>query len=120
MPALRSILHFASARSDLAIASLASFDVLANDGDDTLTAAGTLALSLLGYTAIEGDTFQVFDNWGGFAGSFDSITGTDLGGGLSFDTSNLLVNGSLTVVPEPSGYLLLGLGALGFALRRRR
>ncbi|MGJ8652432.1 MAG: beta strand repeat-containing protein [Opitutaceae bacterium] len=98
------------------------FDVLLNDGDNTLTAGGTLDLIVGAYTATLGDSFVVFENWGGFAGSFSSITGTDLGGGLSFDTSTLLTNGTLTVVPETSSYALLaGLLALAsIAVRRRR
>ncbi|VGO15653.1 hypothetical protein PDESU_04238 [Pontiella desulfatans] len=77
------------------------YDVLLNDGGDTLTAGGTLVLDTTGYTAALNDTFTVFENWGGFSGGFDGISGTDLGGGMSFDTSNLLVDGTLTVVPEP-------------------
>lgn len=78
------------------------YDILANDGDDTLTADGALVFDTTGYTAALNDSFTVFTNWGGFAGSFSSITGTDLGDGLSFDTSNLLVDGTVTVIPEPA------------------
>ncbi|MGJ8643612.1 MAG: beta strand repeat-containing protein [Luteolibacter sp.] len=95
------------------------FDVLANDGGDIFTAAGILELDTTGYTATSGDTFTVLENWGGYAGSFSSITGTDLGGGLSFDTSTLLTNGTLTVIPEPSVALLGAIGSL-MLLRRRR
>lgn len=95
------------------------FDVLANDGDNTLMAGGALVLDATGYTATLGDSFLVFTNWGGFAEGFDSIAGTDLGGGLSFDTSNLLVDGTLSVIPEPGTFglvLLLGSGIV--AMRR--
>ncbi|MGJ8650223.1 MAG: beta strand repeat-containing protein [Opitutaceae bacterium] len=97
------------------------FDVLLGDTGNTLTAGGTLNLVVDGYTAVLNDTFLVFEDWASFAGSFSSINGTDLGGGLSFDTSNLLTDGTLTVVPEPSTYALLA-GLLAFfaiALRRR-
>jgi predicted outer membrane repeat protein/autotransporter-associated beta strand protein len=97
------------------------FDVLLGDTGNTLTAGGTLNLVVDGYTAVLNDTFLVFEDWASFAGSFSSINGTDLGGGLSFDTSNLLTDGTLTVVPEPSTYALLA-GMLAFftiALRRR-
>uniref|UniRef100_UPI003568F9B4 PEP-CTERM sorting domain-containing protein n=1 Tax=Pontiella sp. TaxID=2837462 RepID=UPI003568F9B4 len=63
---------------------------------------GALVFDTTGYTAALNDSFTVFTNWGGFAGSFSSITGTDLGDGLSFDTSNLLVDGTVTVIPEPA------------------
>ncbi|MDF7824756.1 PEP-CTERM sorting domain-containing protein [Pontiellaceae bacterium B12227] len=85
------------------------FDVLANDGGDVLTAGGVLELVNLGYTAQNGDSFLVFDNWADFSGSFSSVTAPDLGGGLSFDTSNLLVDGTISVIPEPA---TLGLVAL--------
>lgn len=96
------------------------FDILANDGDDIFTAGGILALDTTGYTATSGDTFTVLENWSGFAGSFSSITGTDLGGGLSFDTGNLLIDGTLTVIPEPhTGLLGLLAGLFVFGRRRR-
>jgi len=107
----------------LEFASTSSFDILKNDGEDTFTASGTLALELLGYTAVEDDTFVVLEDWGSFAGSFDTITGTDLGGGLEFDTSDLLTTGTITVVaviPETSTSILTMLAVIGFAARRRR
>ena len=54
-----------------------------------------------------------------FAGTFDTINGTSLGDGLSWDTSKLYTQGSITVVPEPSTALIGGLGILAL-LRRRR
>ena len=78
------------------------YDLLLNDGEDTLTAGGTLVFDTTGYTANLGDSFTVFENWGGFDSSFDSISGTDLGGGLSLDTTTLLTTGTITVIPEPA------------------
>ncbi len=96
------------------------YDILANDGGDILSAGGTLVFDTTGYTATLDDTFTVFTNWGGFAGSFDSISGTDLGDGLSLDTTNLLVDGTVTVIPEPATLGLLAAFGGGIMFVRRR
>lgn len=95
------------------------FDRLVGDGANTLALGGVLNLNNTGYSALLGDTVTVFSNWSSITGSFSSVTGTDLGGGLSWDTSLLGSSGVLTVVPESSTALLGGLGAL-LMLRRRR
>ncbi len=95
------------------------YDVLTNDGGDTFTAGGVLDLINLNYTATMGDSFLVFDNWSSFSGSFSSIDGTDLGGGLSFDTSNLLNDGTITVIPEPSTLGMLAIVGGGLLWIRR-
>jgi autotransporter-associated beta strand protein len=106
---------------DLEITGIATglFDRLVGDGANTLTLGGTLNLNNTGYTAALDDTIIVFTNWQTLTGSFSSITGTDLGGGLSWDTSQLATTGVLTVVPEPRAALLGGVGLL-ILLRRRR
>ncbi len=96
------------------------FDILSGIGTNTLIAGGILNFDTTGYTATLGDSFTVLANWAGLSGGFNSITGTDLGGGYSFDTSNLLVNGTITVIPEPSAALLGGLGMLALLRRRRK
>jgi len=67
---------------------------------------------------------------GGFNDSFDftsgSFSGATLGtlptltGALTWDTSNFLTNGTLTVIPEPASGLLLGAGLAAVTLVRRR
>jgi autotransporter-associated beta strand protein len=99
--------------------TLGAFDRLLGDGANTLTLGGLLNLNNTGYTAVLGNQVTVFSGWNSIAGSFSSVTGTDLGGGLSWDTSMLASTGVLTVIPEPGAALLgsLGMPAL---LRRRR
>jgi autotransporter-associated beta strand protein len=85
----------------------------------TLTFGGILNLST-GYAFQVGDAVDLFD-WGTVTGTFASITGTDLGGGLSWDTSSLYTTGVITVVPEPATWTLITVGGtLLMTLRRRR
>lgn len=77
-----------------------------------------------GYTPAKGDTFDFF-NWGGSISSkFASYDLPTLGGGLEWDTANVGIDGTITVVPEPSSWALMLLGFTGvggiFVLRRRR
>jgi len=89
-------------------------------GDLTINAGATLELNLTDsfeqYNV--GDTFQVLQ-FGTVGGSFNVIQDPE----VIFDTSNLLVNGQITVlskVPEPSSFLLLSGGVALLARRRRR
>jgi len=87
-----------TATLSLEIVSLLEFDALKNDGEDVFTAGGSLVFDATGYVPMAGDSFQILETWGGFAGSFASISGTDLGGGFTLDTSMLLVDGTVTVM----------------------
>jgi hypothetical protein len=85
-------------------------------GVDTMTFGGTLNLTT-GYAAALGDSVQLFSA-STYFGTFSSITGTNLGGGLSwsFDAAN----GTITVVPEPSTWVMLMGGLAVLILLRRR
>ncbi len=99
------------------------FDIVSGNGSNTLMLGGTLVLDNTGYfgTATVGDTITIFSNWNTRTGTFSSITGLDLGGGLSWDTSNLYTAGSITVsaVPEPGSIALLLVAGFGGGLYRR-
>jgi hypothetical protein len=88
--------------------TLGQFDRI--DGVNLMTFGGTLNLTT-GYAAALGDSVQLFSA-NSYSGTFLYITGTNLGGGLSwsFDAAN----GTITVIPEPSTWVMLvgGLAAL--------
>jgi len=93
-----------------------------------LTFGGALNVVFLnGFTASAGQTFDLFD-FTNAAGTFSSMNLATLGTGLVWNTSNLYVNGSISVdsvavpVPEPENYalMMLGLGVIGAMARRQK
>lgn len=94
------------------------YDILNGDGSHGLTLDGILQLDNTGYTPILGDSVALFTNWNSIAGTFTSISGADLGNGLTWDTGALYTTGTLTVIPEPSSLMFIifatGLGLLAF------
>ena len=84
-----------------------------------LTFGGTLNVTNIGGTLLNGDIFNLFD-WGSTTGTFSSVTLPSLSSGLAWDQSNLYSLGTIAVVPEANVMTLLGsLGTLAL-LRRRR
>jgi hypothetical protein len=100
------------------LSSASSFDQLAVSGN--LGFGGTLRVSLIdGYSPLNGHSFNLFD-FGTTSGSFSALDLPTLGGGLSWDSSNLYSTGTLSVVPEPSTWLLLTVGLTAVTVFRRR
>lgn len=106
-------------------ATAGQFDKLSLTG--TLTAGGTLDVDLInGFTPTAGNSFDILD-FTTATGAF-SLSLPSLGGGLSWNTSQLLTTGTISVaaaiasVPEPGAAALavLGGGALVVRARRRR
>jgi T5SS/PEP-CTERM-associated repeat protein len=83
---------------------------------------GTIRVTLVGlYVPSFGHSFQIV-NAGTFdlAGIFFNFSSAPLTPGLSWDTDAFALNGTISVIPEPSVAGLLGLGSLLFLRRQRR
>jgi autotransporter-associated beta strand protein len=87
-----------------------------------LTLGGQLNVSLTGgFSPSAGNTFDILD-FGTLVGTFSTIALPGLTPGLTWDTSQLYINGTLSVaaVPEPKGIALLLLPAIFAAKLRGR
>jgi autotransporter-associated beta strand protein len=69
-------------------------------GVSTLTYGGTLDLNLTGDPLAVGDQFKLF-NASTYAGAFAAIVPATPGAGLAWDTSSLIINGTLKVIVAP-------------------
>ncbi|OYW57680.1 MAG: hypothetical protein B7Z31_09360 [Rhodobacterales bacterium 12-65-15] len=112
---------------------------IAGTGSTTLLFNGNLTVTASAFTPTDSETFNLID-WSGlssdptFASQFtftgfligngDEAPGLDLpdlsGTGFYWDISNLTVNGTILLVPEPSRFMLLGLSLAMLLFRRRR
>ena len=92
------------------------------DISGTATFNGTLDVDLLnGFSPSAGDIYHLFN--GQTTGSFSQVVLPSLGNGLSWNTSDLDTNGTISVTPEPSTLALLAAGTaglIGWAWRRRQ
>ena len=66
-----------------------------------------------------GDSCQILDA-DAFRGSFSSIALSTVEEGLCIEASRLVVDGTVTIVPEPATVSLLGIAIVALATRRRR
>jgi autotransporter-associated beta strand protein len=115
----------------LSLANIATFEIDPTNGigfdrsADLVSASGAVSYDgtlnvLYGGLASDFTNGMIFNLFRGssFSGSFDTVNLPLLTGGLTWQ-DNLLSNGTLTVIPEPSAALLGGIGVLAL-LRRRR
>jgi len=94
--------------------------VLASSGDVVLQGGSSRSVSLINSFAPEmGDEFDIMD-FSSITGQFTTYNLPTLGGGLSWDTSGLYTNGTISVAPEPTTLALLALGSLALLSRRRK
>ncbi len=81
--------------------------------------AGTLDVQLLdGFDPDVGDTYNLFD-FGSISGLFSSLDLPTLTEGR-WDTSGLMADGTISVIPEPASVALMMLGGVTLLRRRRR
>ena len=85
-----------------------------------LAYGGTLSVTATGDPLVAGDLFDLFDA-GSFSGAFTTFQLPALASGFSWSTSDLSVNGTIRVIPEPSVAVLAfsGCGLLLVARRKR-
>ncbi|MCF7816766.1 MAG: hypothetical protein K9M54_02690 [Kiritimatiellales bacterium] len=97
------------------------FDLLANDGGDTLMVAEGSEWNFNGAGAelLNGATLAVLDGWGSISGSSTNIVLSNFAEGYSLDTSELFTSGVVTVIPEPATLGLVAFIAIGMLTIRR-
>ncbi|MCX5671071.1 MAG: autotransporter-associated beta strand repeat-containing protein, partial [Planctomycetota bacterium] len=94
------------------------YDVLASSGNMVLQEGGTLSASLINaFTPKLGDEFDILD-FAALTGQFTTLNLPVLAGGLSWNTSDLYTDGTISVAPEPATLALLALGGLALLGRR--
>ena len=103
---------------ELAGTAAGQYDRLLVAGE--LEVSGALEVQLLDGFAPTSDTgFQIFAATD-LSGEFSSLVLPDLLGNLSWDSSRLYSNGTLSVIPEPAPLSLLAVAMLMACRRRRR
>ncbi len=89
---------------------------LSNDlltGINTLTCGGTLTVTASGDALAAGDNFQLFSATT-FSGTFTSVTLPTLAGGLTWDTSRLYIDGSISLGKKPQSITFGSLPAVAY------
>jgi len=96
------------------------YDVLAASGAIAFQGDCALTLSLInGFVPQGGDEFDILD-FAGASGHFNVLNLPQLGGGLSWDTSDLYTGGTIVVAPEPATVAMVVVGVAAVVVRRRR
>ncbi|PAW64288.1 MAG: hypothetical protein B9S38_16535 [Verrucomicrobiia bacterium Tous-C4TDCM] len=86
-----------------------------------LAFGGTLNVTNLGGTLVEGQSFDLFDfDFALSSGIFSAVNLPSLDSGLEWNDSALYTTGVISVIPEPGTPALLASLAGVLALRRRR
>jgi autotransporter-associated beta strand protein/T5SS/PEP-CTERM-associated repeat protein len=98
-----------------------TFDLV--NGDGSVVFGGILDLAFSGGSYADGtDVLQIFAATGGRSGNFSAVNATGLASGQSATFNP--ATGTISVVPEPSTYVIAGLSSVGLAgmmrCRKRR
>ena len=82
---------------------------------------GTWTISNIGASLIAGDLFDLF-NSPSITGAVGTLNLPSLDAGLGWDISQLIINGTISVVsvPEPSSMALVGVAGLAILIAKRR
>ena len=82
---------------------------------------GTWTISNIGGSLIAGDLFDLF-NSPSITGAVGTLNLPSLDAGLGWDISQLIINGTISVVsvPEPSSMALVGVAGLAILIAKRR
>lgn len=91
----------ANATTILGISSSNTYASLTGNGINEIILGGTLKLDFTGNTTVSaGNTFHLLNNWGILTDSGVTVTKTGLSGALALDTSNLFVDGTVSIVAQ--------------------
>jgi hypothetical protein len=89
-----------------------TFDLVSGDG--SVVFGGILDLAFSGGSYADGtDVLQIFANTGSRSGNFSAVNATGLAAGQSATFNP--ATGTISVVPEPSTYVIAGLSSIGLA-----
>jgi len=89
-----------------------TFDLVSGDG--SVVFGGILNLAFSGGSYADGtDVLQIFAATGGRSGNFSAVNATGLAAGQSATFNS--ATGTISVVPEPSTYVIAGLSSVGLA-----
>jgi autotransporter-associated beta strand protein len=110
-------LNLSGGNVTMEIAAADSFDSITVTGGN-ITYGGTLYVSLGGFTPAHNSTYKLFTGTRGGSSQFDNIffSNSEYQSGSTFNYDT----GTLTVVPEPSTWVLIGVGAAFVLWRLRR
>jgi fibronectin-binding autotransporter adhesin len=100
------------------IDSASAYDALAGNGSDILLSSESeIVFDFGSYGGTGGDTYQVLSGWSDITDNGVSIRTANLGAGLTLDSSQLAVNGTVSLISGAGTPVIAGTEALGNTLK---